>query len=70
MGLNLPSTGLAAHAVDEYIFDPEMDEKFQVTGVASTGTETDVGLKFPTLRFPPPPPPPVPQNVYSQVGLI
>ncbi|XP_073154245.1 zinc finger CCCH domain-containing protein 13 [Henckelia pumila] len=64
MGLILPSTGLAAHAVDEYVEDLDMDEKFQATGAASTRTEADATLKF--LPYPPPPPPPAPPNVYSQ----
>ncbi|KZV40315.1 zinc finger CCCH domain-containing protein 13 [Dorcoceras hygrometricum] len=66
MGPMLPSTGLAAHALDEYIEDHEMDEKFRVTGAASTRTEPDANMKVTVLPFPPPPPPPLPQNVYSQ----
>lgn len=66
-GLTLPSTGIAAHAIDEDVEVVEMDDKFQGAAAASTGAdETEVTLKIPRLPFLPPPPP-IPQNAYIQV---
>ncbi|KAK6134852.1 hypothetical protein DH2020_031393 [Rehmannia glutinosa] len=40
-GLTLPSTCIAAHAIDEDVDIVEVDDKLQGTGAASTGAETD-----------------------------
>ncbi|KAG8387000.1 hypothetical protein BUALT_Bualt03G0207000 [Buddleja alternifolia] len=62
----LPSTGIAAHVMDEDVEVVEMNDRFQVVGNGSTRTETGVTSKVPCLPFPPPPPPPVSQNAYFQ----
>lgn len=60
-----PSTGIAAHAIDEDVEVVEVDDKFQA---AAAGAGMEAPLRTPRLPFPPPPPPPIPQNVYSQVS--
>ncbi|KAK6157267.1 hypothetical protein DH2020_011515 [Rehmannia glutinosa] len=65
-GLTLPSTCIAAHAIDEDVEVVEVDDKLQGAGAASTGAVTDVTLKSLRLPFLPPPPPPIPPNVYLQ----
>ncbi|KAL3635495.1 hypothetical protein CASFOL_020042 [Castilleja foliolosa] len=60
-GLVMPSTGLAAHAVDEEVDAADASDKFQVAGA-----EKDKMLKISCLPFPPPPVPPNPPNVYLQ----
>ncbi|KAK4437344.1 hypothetical protein Salat_0068300 [Sesamum alatum] len=65
-GLMLPSTGIAAHAMDEDVEVVETDDKLPAGGAASTGVETEVTLKSSRLPFLPPPPPPIPQDVYLQ----
>ncbi|PIN18329.1 hypothetical protein CDL12_08989 [Handroanthus impetiginosus] len=65
-GPPLPSTGIAAHAMDEDVEVVETDDKSQRVGASSTGAETETSFKTSRLPFLPPPPPPIPQNVYSQ----
>ncbi|GFP79527.1 zinc finger CCCH domain-containing protein 40 [Phtheirospermum japonicum] len=59
--LVMPSTGIAAHAIDEEVDAADVDDKFQVAGA-----ETDVMEKISCLPFLPPPLPPIPPNVYLQ----
>ncbi|KAL6535878.1 hypothetical protein OROHE_012722 [Orobanche hederae] len=65
LGLPLPSTGIAAHAMDE---DVDLNDKSRVAGAASTQAETDLTLKIPHVPFLPPPPPlpPIHPNIYLQ----
>lgn len=65
MGPVLPSTGMAAHAMDEVVDIVETEEKFDGTGKVLE-IEKEVAFKIP----PPPPslPPPIPQNAYAQVS--
>ncbi|XP_051151975.1 zinc finger CCCH domain-containing protein 13 isoform X2 [Andrographis paniculata] len=66
-GPALPSTGIAAHAMDEEIEVVEVDEKIQaVNAAALTGVEAEDSLKEQLSLFPPPPLPPIPQNAYAQ----
>ncbi|XP_011100294.1 zinc finger CCCH domain-containing protein 13 isoform X3 [Sesamum indicum] len=66
-GLLLPSTGIAAHAMDEDVEVVETEDKLPAGVAASTGDETEVTLKGSRLPFLPPPPPPIPQDVYLQL---
>lgn len=60
----LPSTSMAAHAVDEV--EIELEDNIGVVGTASTGVENETnGLPL-TL----PPPLPILKNNYSQVSLL
>lgn len=66
--LLLPSTGMAAHAMDEDV-EVEMEEKREMFGncAAVAGKESLSNItKFPFL--PPPPPPPISKDAYSQVS--
>ncbi|KAL3509664.1 hypothetical protein ACH5RR_029065 [Cinchona calisaya] len=65
-GLVLPSTGMAAHAMDDVVDIVETEEKFEGIGTV-IGTEKEVVFKIPSFPFPPPPPPPPPppQNAYA-----
>ncbi|KAF8414080.1 hypothetical protein HHK36_002079 [Tetracentron sinense] len=61
----LPSTSMAAHAIDELIEVIEM-EKIEVVDAASRAVEkgnTDESAGLPYLL---PPPPPAPQNAYNE----
>ncbi|KAI3457308.1 hypothetical protein Pfo_013971 [Paulownia fortunei] len=53
-GLTLPSTGIAAHAMEEDVEVVEMNDRFHVVGAASTGAEMEVALKTPRSPFLPP----------------
>uniref|UniRef100_A0A5B6ZZR4 Putative zinc finger CCCH domain-containing protein 13 isoform X1 n=1 Tax=Davidia involucrata TaxID=16924 RepID=A0A5B6ZZR4_DAVIN len=64
-GFSLPSTGMAAHAVDA-VETIEMVEKFELVETASTGVEKGAAYEILGLPFPLPPPPPLPQNAYSE----
>ncbi|KAA8526484.1 hypothetical protein F0562_008313 [Nyssa sinensis] len=63
-GFLLPSTGMAAHAVDE-VEMIEMQGKIEVVETASTGVEKGAAYEIPGLPFLPPPPP-LPQNAYLE----
>lgn len=64
----LPSTGMAAHAVDE---DVEIEvEKIDEIEMASDGIEKGATYMVKGLPFRLPPPPPVPCNAYLQVSLL
>lgn len=60
----LPSTSMAAHAVDDLIEAIE-EEKLETVNAATTlvNGKTDDKVGLPCL----PPPPPIPQNAYNQV---
>ncbi|CAK9135258.1 unnamed protein product [Ilex paraguariensis] len=63
----LPSTSIAAHAVDEVADTVEMEEKFELVGASSTEVGKGVTFEIPGLPLPPlPPPPPVPLGTYSK----
>ncbi|CAA0816079.1 Zinc finger CCCH domain-containing protein 40 [Striga hermonthica] len=64
-GLTLPSTGIAAHAMDEDAEALDADDN-RGAGAASTQAELKPRSKFSSVPFPPPPLPPIPPNVYSQ----
>lgn len=64
-GLVLPSTSMAAHAVDEV--ETAETEKNEIVETASREVDKVATHEIPGLPFPPPPPPPHPQNAYSQV---
>ncbi|EPS70943.1 hypothetical protein M569_03820 [Genlisea aurea] len=53
--VSLPSTGIAAHAVDEEMEVAESDNKLQIVGDTAETTLSGASL-----------PPPVPENAYSQ----
>lgn len=59
-GSALPSTSMAAHAVDEI-------ETVELAEPASREVDKVSAYELPGLPFPPPPPPPHPHNAYSQV---
>ncbi|GER53242.1 zinc finger CCCH domain-containing protein 13 [Striga asiatica] len=63
--LTLPSTGIAAHAMDEDVEALDADDN-RGAGAASTQAELKPRSKISSLPFPPPPLPPIPPNVYSQ----
>lgn len=63
-GLVLPTTGMAAHAVDEVVEVVELDEKIERN--ASSIVDKGVAHDIPGVPFPLPPPPPLPRNAYSQ----
>ena len=65
-GIILPSTGIAANAIDEDVEVAETDERVQVPLNGPNGSED----RFKTSRLPfPPLPPPIPQNAYMQVVI-
>lgn len=64
-GLLLPSTGMAAHAVDDEI---EIELEDNVDAVETTTTRVGVTYESKSLQLPLPPPPPILKNNYSQVG--
>ncbi|KAK9284486.1 hypothetical protein L1049_023659 [Liquidambar formosana] len=66
-GFVLPSTSMAAHAVDDVAETTEIEEKIEVVGTAST-TRIKKGTIYEVASFPLPLPPllPVSQNTYSQ----
>ncbi|XP_041992476.1 zinc finger CCCH domain-containing protein 13-like isoform X1 [Salvia splendens] len=62
-GIILPSTGIAANAIDEDVEVAETDERFHVLLNGANGSEE----RIKTLRLPfLPLPPPIPQNAYMQ----
>ncbi|XP_041990004.1 zinc finger CCCH domain-containing protein 13-like isoform X3 [Salvia splendens] len=62
-GIILPSTGIAANAIDEDVEVAETDERYQVPSNGPNGSED----RFKTSRLPfLPLPPPIPQNAYMQ----
>lgn len=63
-GLVLPSTSMAAHAVDEV--ETVETEKIETVETASREVDKVAAYEIPGLPFPPPPPPPHPRNAYSQ----
>ncbi|KAA8524580.1 hypothetical protein F0562_011003 [Nyssa sinensis] len=65
LGFLLPSTCMAAHAVD-VVETIKMVEKFELVGAASTGVEKGAAYEIPGFPFPLLPPLPVPQNAYSE----
>ena len=65
-GLVLPSTSMAAHAVDEV--ETAETEKIEIVETASREVDKVATYEIPLgLPLPPPPPPPHPQNAYLQV---
>lgn len=66
-GLVLPSTSMAAHAVDEV--ETVETEKIETVETASREVDKVAAYEIPGLPLPPPPPPPHPRNAYSQVHL-
>lgn len=67
-GLLLPSTSMAAHAIDELV-EIELEENIEV--VENVSTQIDKGATTyddRRLPFVLPPPPQVPRNTYPQVG--
>ncbi|KAJ4982207.1 hypothetical protein NE237_033044 [Protea cynaroides] len=67
----LPSTGMAAHAVDEIMEASELEEKIEVVEVAAVipykKRTAALPLPPPPLPLPPPPPPPVASvNAYKR----
>ncbi|XP_027063912.1 zinc finger CCCH domain-containing protein 13-like isoform X1 [Coffea arabica] len=64
-GLALPSTSMAAHAIDDVADIVETEEKFEGTGNLITD-EKEAAFKIPPSPLPPPPPPPIPQNAHVQ----
>ncbi|XP_010267784.1 PREDICTED: zinc finger CCCH domain-containing protein 13 [Nelumbo nucifera] len=64
-GSELPSTSMAAHAVDELVEITEM-EKFEVLESASNPFDKGTIDEQTGLSHLPPPPPVVPQNAYKQ----
>lgn len=67
-GLVLPSTSMAAHAMDDVVDIVETEEKFE--GTVLIDAENEATFKIPPMLFPPPPPPPIPQNAYVQVREV
>ncbi|RVW68442.1 Zinc finger CCCH domain-containing protein 13 [Vitis vinifera] len=63
-GLVLPSTSMAAHAVDEV--ETVETEKIETIETASREVDKVAAYEIPGLPLPPPPPPPHPRNAYSQ----
>ncbi|XP_038988183.1 zinc finger CCCH domain-containing protein 13-like isoform X2 [Phoenix dactylifera] len=62
---SLPSTSMAANAVDELIEAIEMEEKAEAIEIAKDFEDGDV-LNRTKSAYMPPPPPPVTQNAYKQ----
>lgn len=66
-GIILPSTGIAANAIDEDVEVAETPDRFQVAVGPSNGAKGPEDT-FKTSRLPfLPPPPPISQNAYLQV---
>jgi hypothetical protein len=61
----VPSTSMAAHAVDEEV-EIELEDK-TVFETAATGIEKEPSYEIMGVPFPLPPPPPIRQNNYSMV---
>ncbi|RZC65571.1 hypothetical protein C5167_009261 [Papaver somniferum] len=61
-GHMLPSTSMAAHAVDEFTDTIDMDEKIEEVDATTNGV--DKALEKAYSPLPPPPPPPPRQDVY------
>lgn len=64
----MPSTSMAAHAIDDEVDIVETDEKLEAVDSGSR-SESEFIIKNHSLPVPPPPPP-VPESVYEQVGLF
>jgi hypothetical protein len=64
--LVVPSTSMAARAVDEEV-EIELVDKIEVNKTAATGIEKEPSCGIMGLPFPLPPPPPIRQNNYSVV---
>ncbi|XP_059449837.1 zinc finger CCCH domain-containing protein 13 isoform X2 [Corylus avellana] len=62
--LVVPSTSMAAHAVDEEV-EIELVDKIEVNKTAATGIEKEPSCEIMGVPFPLPPPPPIHQNNYS-----
>jgi hypothetical protein len=62
----VPSTSMAAHAVDEEV-EIELEDKTEVYETAATGIEKEPSCEIMGMQFPLPPPPPIRQNNYSVV---
>lgn len=65
--LTLPSTGIAAHALDEDVEVVETDDRSHVVVGPSNGPEDTIKTPRPPFL---PPPPPISKNAYLQVFLI
>lgn len=65
----MPSTSMAAHAIDDEVDIVETDEKLEAVD-SSTRSDSEFIFKNHSLPLPPLPPPPVPENAYEQVGLF
>ncbi|EHA8590508.1 zinc finger CCCH domain-containing protein 13 [Cocos nucifera] len=63
----LPSTSMAAHAVDEFIEVIEIEEKPDAIETATDFENGDLDNRTTKSAYMPPPPPPVTQNAYKQV---
>ena len=66
-GLALPSTSMAAHAIDDVADIVETEEKFEGTGNLITD-EKEAAFKIPHSPLHPPPRPPIPQNAHVKVS--
>ncbi|XP_008801339.2 zinc finger CCCH domain-containing protein 13 [Phoenix dactylifera] len=62
----LPSTSMAAHAVDEFIEVIEIEEKHEANETATDFENGDLDNRTTKSAYMPPPPPPVTQNAYKQ----
>ncbi|OVA11164.1 zinc finger protein [Macleaya cordata] len=65
-GHMLPSTSMAAHAVDESVEVMEMEEKIEVVGATTNVFHKGASQENARLPHLPPPPPPPRRDVYSQ----
>lgn len=62
----VPSTGIAANAIDDDVDVNEADDRYQVAVGPSNEEDTYKTSRLPFL----PPPPPIPQNAYLQVFIF
>lgn len=71
VGCALPSTSIAAHAIDELIEAVETEDRFEAVEGTPVFENGAIDNKASSSYMPPPPPPPrIDLNAYRQVKII